>query len=136
MRTRSPSTSTRPLRLWPEPLHRPQSIDSYIVRGGYAALAKALFQMSPEQVLDEVKAARLRGRGGGGFPAGAKWQTTRDAPGDIKYVVVNADEGDPGAYMDRSLLEGNPHRVLEGLIIGAYAIGAREGSSTSARSTP
>ena len=105
----------------------PQSIDSYIVRGGYAALAKALFQMSPEQVLDEVKAARLRGRGGGGFPAGAKWQTTRDAPGDIKYVVVNADEGDPGAYMDRSLLEGNPHRVLEGLIIGAYAIGAREG---------
>jgi NADH-quinone oxidoreductase subunit F len=105
----------------------PQSIDSYIVRGGYAALAKALFQMSPEQVLDEVKAARLRGRGGGGFPAGAKWQTTRDAPGDVKYVVVNADEGDPGAYMDRSLLEGNPHRVLEGLIIGAYAIGAREG---------
>ena len=105
----------------------PQNIDTYIVRGGYAALAKALFQMSPEQVLDEVKAADLRGRGGGGFPAGAKWQTTRDAQGDVKYVVVNADEGDPGAYMDRSLLEGNPHRVLEGLIIGAYAIGAREG---------
>ena len=105
----------------------PHDIDSYIVRGGYAALAKALFQMSPEQVLDEVKAAELRGRGGGGFPAGVKWQTTRDAPGDVKYVVVNADEGDPGAYMDRSLLEGNPHRVLEGLIIGAYAIGAREG---------
>ena len=105
----------------------PQSIDSYIVRGGYSALAKALFQMSPEQVLDEVKAAELRGRGGGGFPAGVKWQTTRDAPGDIKYVVVNADEGDPGAYMDRSLLEGNPHRVLEGLIIGAYAIGAGQG---------
>jgi len=105
----------------------PQSIDSYIVRGGYSALAKALFQMSPEQVLDEVKTAELRGRGGGGFPAGVKWQTTRDAPGDIKYVVVNADEGDPGAYMDRSLLEGNPHRVLEGLIIGAYAIGAGQG---------
>ena len=105
----------------------PQNIDSYILRGGYAALAKALFQMSPERVLEEVKTADLRGRGGGGFPAGAKWQTTRDAPGDVKYVVVNADEGDPGAYMDRSLLEGNPHRVLEGLIIGAYAIGAREG---------
>ena len=105
----------------------PKNIDSYIVLGGYAALAKALFQMTPEQVLEEVKIARLRGRGGGGFPAGEKWQTTRDAPGDIKYVVVNADEGDPGAYMDRSLLEGNPHRVLEGLIIGAYAIGAHEG---------
>ena len=105
----------------------PQSIDSYIIRGGYTALAKALFRMSPEQVLDEIKAAELRGRGGGGFPAGVKWQTTRDAPGDVKYVVVNADEGDPGAYMDRSLLEGNPHRVLEGLIIGAYAIGAGEG---------
>ena len=105
----------------------PRDIDSYLALGGYAALAKALFQMSPEQVLDEVKAANLRGRGGGGFPAGAKWQTTRDAPGDVKYVVVNADEGDPGAYMDRSLLEGNPHRVLEGLIIGAYAIGAGQG---------
>jgi (2Fe-2S) ferredoxin len=92
----------------------PNDIDTYIAHGGYASLAKALFEMSPEQVLDEVKTAELRGRGGGGFPAGAKWQTTRDAPGDIKYVVVNADEGDPGAYMDRSLLEGNPHRVLEG----------------------
>jgi NADH-quinone oxidoreductase subunit F len=105
----------------------PQSIDSYIVRGGYAALAKALLQMSPQEALDEVKAAELRGRGGGGFPAGVKWQTTRDAPSDTKYVVVNADEGDPGAYMDRGLLEGNPHRILEGLIIGAYAIGAGEG---------
>jgi NADH-quinone oxidoreductase subunit F len=105
----------------------PQDIDSYIALGGYGALAKALSQMTPDQVLEEVKTANLRGRGGGGFPAGAKWQTTRDAPGDVKYVVVNADEGDPGAYMDRSLLEGNPHRVLEGLIIGAYAIGARQG---------
>jgi NADH-quinone oxidoreductase subunit F len=105
----------------------PKDIDTYIVQGGYAALAKALDQMSPQQALDEVKAANLRGRGGGGFPAGAKWQTTRDAPSDVRYVVVNADEGDPGAYMDRSLLEGNPHRVLEGLIIGAYAIGARHG---------
>ncbi len=105
----------------------PNDIDTYIEHGGYASLAKALFEMSPQQVLDEVKAAELRGRGGGGFPAGVKWQTTRDAPGDIKYVVVNADEGDPGAYMDRSLLEGNPHRVLEGLIIGAYAMGAHQG---------
>jgi NADH:ubiquinone oxidoreductase subunit F (NADH-binding)/(2Fe-2S) ferredoxin len=105
----------------------PKSIDDYIALGGYSALAKALFKMSPEQVLQTVKKANLRGRGGGGFPAGVKWQTTRDAPGDIKYVIVNADEGDPGAFMDRSLLEGNPHSVLEGLIIGAYAIGAHEG---------
>jgi NADH:ubiquinone oxidoreductase subunit F (NADH-binding)/(2Fe-2S) ferredoxin len=105
----------------------PNDIDSYILRGGYSSLAKALFTMTPEQVLEEVKTAELRGRGGGGFPTGVKWQTTRDAPGDIKYVVVNADEGDPGAYMDRSLLEGNPHRVIEGLIIGACAIGAHQG---------
>ena len=78
-------------------------------------------------MVDEVTASDLRGRGGGGFRTGVKWQTTRDAPGDVKYVAVNADEGDPGAYMDRSLLEGNPHQVLEGLIIGAYAIGAHEG---------
>jgi NADP-reducing hydrogenase subunit HndC len=105
----------------------PKSIDDYIALGGYAALAKSLFKMKPEQVLQTVKQANLRGRGGGGFPAGVKWQTTRDAPGDVKYVIVNADEGDPGAFMDRSLLEGNPHSVLEGLIIGAYAIGAHEG---------
>ena len=77
--------------------------------------------------MQEVKKANLRGRGGGGFPAGSKWEGTRNAPGDIKYVIVNADEGDPGAYMDRSLLEGNPHSVLEGLTIGAYAVGAHEG---------
>ena len=105
----------------------PKSIDDYIALGGYSALAKALFKMSPEQVLDDVKKSNLRGRGGGGFPAGVKWETTRNAPGDIKYVIVNADEGDPGAFMDRSLLEGNPHSVLEGLIIGAYAIGSHEG---------
>jgi NADH-quinone oxidoreductase subunit F len=105
----------------------PKSIDDYIALGGYAALAKSLFKMKPEQVLQTVKKSNLRGRGGGGFPAGVKWQTTRDAPGDIRYVIVNADEGDPGAFMDRSLLEGNPHSVLEGLIIGAYAIGAHEG---------
>ena len=103
------------------------SIDDYIALGGYTALAKALFEMTPEQVLNEVKRANLRGRGGGGFPAGIKWETTRNAPGEIKYVIVNADEGDPGAYMDRSLLEGNPHSVLEGLTIGAYAIGSQQG---------
>ena len=105
----------------------PKNIDDYIALGGYSALAKVLFEMSPEEVLETVKRANLRGRGGGGFPAGVKWETTRNAPGDIKYVVVNADEGDPGAFMDRSLLEGNPHSVLEGLIIGAYAIGSHEG---------
>ena len=105
----------------------PKQIDDYIALGGYSALAKALLEMAPEQVLNEVKKANLRGRGGGGFPTGRKWETTRNAPGDIKYVIVNADEGDPGAYMDRSLLEGNPHSVLEGLIIGAYAIGSHQG---------
>jgi NADP-reducing hydrogenase subunit HndC len=105
----------------------PWHIDDYVALGGYSALAKALHKMTPEQVLDEVKRATIRGRGGGGFPAGRKWETTRNAPEKIKYVIVNADEGDPGAYMDRGLLEGNPHGVLEGLIIGAYAIGAHEG---------
>jgi NADH-quinone oxidoreductase subunit F len=105
----------------------PKSIDDYLALGGYSALAKALSQMTPEQVLAEVKKSNLRGRGGGGFPAGRKWEECRNAPGEIKYVIVNADEGDPGAYMDRSLLEGNPHSVLEGLIIGAYAIGSHEG---------
>ena len=105
----------------------PKSIEDYLARGGYVALSKALLQMTPEQVLAAVKEANLRGRGGGGFPAGKKWETTRNAPGDPKYVIVNADEGDPGAYMDRSLLEGNPHRVIEGLLIGAYAIGSHEG---------
>jgi NADH-quinone oxidoreductase subunit F len=90
-------------------------------------LTKALFEMSPDDVIQMGKRANLRGRGGGGFPAGMKWETTRNAPGEIKYVIVNADEGDPGAYMDRSLLEGNPHSVLEGLIIGAYAIGSQKG---------
>ena len=105
----------------------PKSIDDYLAIGGYAALAKVLSRMTPEQVLEEVKKSDLRGRGGGGFPAGVKWEGSRNAPGDIKYVIVNADEGDPGAYMDRSLLEGNPHSVLEGLTIGAYTIGSHEG---------
>ncbi len=105
----------------------PRSIEDYLAIGGYEALTKALFAMTPEQVIEEVKQAKLRGRGGGGFPAGAKWEIARAAPGDTKYVVVNCDEGDPGAYMDRSLMEGNPFGVLEGLTIGAYAIGAHEG---------
>ena len=105
----------------------PKNIDDYIVLGGYSALAKALTKMKPEDVLEAVKKSNLRGRGGGGFPTGAKWETSINAPGDIKYVIVNADEGDPGAYMDRALLEGNPHSVLEGLIIGAYAVGSHEG---------
>jgi len=105
----------------------PKNIDDYIAIGGYSALSKVLFDATPSDVLQEIKRSGLRGRGGGGFPTGVKWETTRNAPGEPKYVLVNADEGDPGAYMDRSLLEGNPHGVLEGLIIGAYAIGSHEG---------
>ena len=105
----------------------PKKIEDYIALGGYSALAKALFEMTPEQVLEEIDEADLRGRGGGGFPAGRKWRTARDASGELKYVIVNCDEGDPGAYMDRSLMEGNPHSVLEGLIIGAYAMGSHRG---------
>ena len=104
-----------------------KSIDDYLAIGGYAALAKVLFQMTPEQVLEEVKKSKLRGRGGGGFPAAVKWEGSRNAPDPEKYVIVNADEGDPGAFMDRALLEGNPHSILEGLIIGAYTIGSHEG---------
>jgi NADP-reducing hydrogenase subunit HndC len=105
----------------------PTSIDDYLGIGGYAALSKALFGMKPEDVLGEVKKANLRGRGGGGFPAGLKWETTRNAPEKEKYVIVNGHEGEPGAFMDRAIFTGNPHLVLEGLIIGAYAIGAHQG---------
>ncbi|MFC1572467.1 NADH-quinone oxidoreductase subunit NuoF [Candidatus Eisenbacteria bacterium] len=105
----------------------PTSVDDYLAIGGWQALAKALFEMTPEQVIEEIKSAHLRGRGGGGFPAGIKWEAARNAPAEPKYVVVNCDEGDPGAYMDRSLMEGNPCGVLEGLLIGAYAIGSHEG---------
>ncbi len=104
----------------------PTSIDDYIAIGGYTALAKAL-SMDRDAIIDEVLKSGLRGRGGGGFPTGIKWKSARQAEGDIKYVICNADEGDPGAYMDRALLEGNPHSILEGMIIGAYAIGANEG---------
>jgi len=92
----------------------PTEIRDYIAREGYSALGKALFSMTPEQVVDEVEKSGLRGRGGAGFPTGRKWRLTRGAPGHEKYIVCNADEGDPGAFMDRSVLEGNPHLVLEG----------------------
>ncbi len=105
----------------------PEDIEEYIARGGYSALYKALKTMKPEEVIDEVKISGLRGRGGGGFPTGTKWESCRRAEGDIKYVICNGDEGDPGAYMDRSVMEGDPHSVLEGMIIGAYAVGAHEG---------
>lgn len=105
----------------------PTDIDDYIAMDGYSALAKALFDMSPEEIIDTVKKSGLRGRGGGGFPTGVKWASCKKAHGELKYVMCNADEGDPGAYMDRSLLEGNPHSVLEGMVIGAYAIGSNEG---------
>jgi len=105
----------------------PTVIDDYLAVGGYAALAKALSQASPEQVIEEIKKSGLRGRGGGGFPTGIKWETVRRAHGDTRYIICNADEGDPGAYMDRSLMEGNPHSVLEGMIIGAYAVGGHQG---------
>ncbi len=105
----------------------PQKIEEYIAEGGYTALQTVLSTMPPEQVIDEIKASGLRGRGGAGFPTGYKWELCRKQPVDVKYIICNADEGDPGAYMDRSIMEGNPHRVLEGMIIGAYAIGAQTG---------
>ena len=100
----------------------PEKIDDYIARGGYKALAKALSEMTPDEVLSEIKKSGLRGRGGGGFPTGIKWETCKHFKSDVKYVICNADEGDPGAFMDRSIIEGDPHSVVEGMIIGAYAI--------------
>ena len=105
----------------------PANIDEYIARGGYFSLQKVLSSMQPEEIIEEVIQSGLRGRGGGGFPTGYKWQSCRRAPEEIKYVICNGDEGDPGAYMDRSVMEGDPHSVIEGMIIGAYAIGAHEG---------
>jgi NADH:ubiquinone oxidoreductase subunit F (NADH-binding)/(2Fe-2S) ferredoxin/NAD-dependent dihydropyrimidine dehydrogenase PreA subunit len=105
----------------------PKSIEDYIAIGGYSALAKVLSQMTPEQVLDEIRNANLRGRGGGGFPTVQKWETTRKASDETKYVIVNCDEGDPGAFMNRALMDGNPHSILEGLMIGAFAVGSHEG---------
>ncbi|PWB72995.1 NADH-quinone oxidoreductase subunit F, partial [candidate division GN15 bacterium] len=105
----------------------PTAIDDYIRLGGYVSMVKALTAMQPEQIIDEIRKSGLRGRGGGGFPAGKKWASCRKAKGTPKYVICNADEGDPGAFMDRSLLEGNPHSVIEGMVIGAYAIGSNDG---------
>jgi NADH:ubiquinone oxidoreductase subunit F (NADH-binding)/(2Fe-2S) ferredoxin/ferredoxin len=105
----------------------PTRIEDYLAIGGYSALAKALSEMSPEGIIGEVKKAGLRGRGGGGFLTGTKWEGCREAHESPKYIIGNGDEGDPGAYMDRSLMEGNPHSVIEGMIIGAYAIGANNG---------
>ena len=104
-----------------------ESIDEAIGAGDYAALCKALFEMTPESVIEEIKKSGLRGRGGAGFPTGTKWHLTRIAQGDKKYVCCNADEGDPGAFMDRSVLEGDPHTVLEAMAIAGYAVGADEG---------
>ena len=104
-----------------------EDIDEYIARGGYTALEKVLFTMKPQEVIDEIKASGLRGRGGAGFSTGMKWQFTANAEGDIKYVCCNADEGDPGAFMDRSVLEGDPHSVIEAMTIAAYAVGGSQG---------
>ena len=103
------------------------SLDAYIANGGYYAAEKALTTMSPKDVVDEVKASGLRGRGGGGFPTGVKWEAGYNAKGDRKFIVCNADEGDPGAFMDRSVIEGDPHNLIEGMILGGYAIGATKG---------
>jgi len=105
----------------------PTSIEEYIAVGGYEALGKVLTSMTPDAVIEEIKKSGLRGRGGAGFPTGRKWEHTRHAKGDVKYVIANGDEGDPGAFMDRALMEGDPHAVIEGMIIGAYAIGAHQG---------
>jgi NADH-quinone oxidoreductase subunit F len=105
----------------------PLKIEEYVARDGYAALSKVLTEMTPDQVVDTMKRSGLRGRGGAGFSTGLKWALARKSPGDVKYVLCNADEGDPGAFMDRSVLEGDPHSVIEGMAIAAYAVGAREG---------
>ncbi len=106
----------------------PENIDEYIAFRGYEALGKVLTEMTPEDVFYEIKESGLRGRGGGGFPTGLKWELTSKSPGTEKYIICNADEGDPGAFMDRSILEGDPHSVLEAMVIGGYATGAHQGS--------
>lgn len=105
----------------------PKNIKEYIARNGYFGLYKALTEMTPEKVIEEITKSGLRGRGGGGFPTGLKWKLARNNKSDIKYIICNADEGDPGAFMDRAVLEGDPHAVIEGMIIGGYAIGASQG---------
>jgi len=105
----------------------PERIEDYLDKGGYQSLKKVVFEMTPEQVIDEVKRSGLRGRGGAGFPTARKWEFCRSYPSEVKYLICNADEGDPGAFMDRSTMEGDPHTVIEGMVIAAYAIGATEG---------
>ncbi|MGQ9617560.1 MAG: NADH-quinone oxidoreductase subunit NuoF [Candidatus Aminicenantia bacterium] len=119
-------TDQKRLLLKDNPLIDPTSIEDYIALGGYSSLSKVL-SMEPDAIIEEIKKSGLRGRGGAGFPTGRKWEIVRKQKSDVKYIICNADEGDPGAYMDRSLLEGNPHLVIEGMIIGGYAIGATEG---------
>jgi NADH:ubiquinone oxidoreductase subunit F (NADH-binding) len=105
----------------------PLSIDECIARDGYAGLARALSGMKPDEVIEEMKKSGLRGRGGAGFPTGLKWSFARKSSGTVKYVLCNADEGDPGAFMDRSVLEGDPHSVIEGMAVAAFAVGASQG---------
>ncbi len=105
----------------------PANLDDYLMRGGYAALAKALSTMEPDDVMTAVAEAKLRGRGGGGFDAGRKWRYCKNAPGDERFVICNGDEGDPGAFMDRSIMEGDPHGVLEGMMLGGFALGSKQG---------
>ena len=105
----------------------PEKIDDYIARDGYKALLTVLTEMTPNGVIHRITESGLRGRGGGGYPTGLKWGTVAKAAGDVKYVVCNGDEGDPGAFMDRSVMEGDPHRVIEGMAIAAYAVGASKG---------
>ena len=105
----------------------PENLQDYVDQGGYQALKRVVSEMTPIDVISEIKESGLRGRGGAGFPTWFKWDATRRTPGDIKYIICNADEGDPGAFMDRSLLEGDPHSVLEGMAIAGYAVGANQG---------
>ncbi|MBN2653807.1 MAG: NADH-quinone oxidoreductase subunit NuoF [Nitrospirae bacterium] len=105
----------------------PEDIEAYISRGGYSSSKKIITSMKPEQLIHEIKLSGLRGRGGAGFPTGLKWEIARKSEGQIKYIICNADEGDPGAFMDRAIIEGNPHLIIEGMIIGAYAIGSNKG---------
>jgi NADH:ubiquinone oxidoreductase subunit F (NADH-binding)/(2Fe-2S) ferredoxin/NAD-dependent dihydropyrimidine dehydrogenase PreA subunit len=116
-----------PVALRNKGLIDPESIEDYIGRDGYLGAAKALLEMQPAEIIEQMKISGLRGRGGAGFPTGRKWRLARAAPGPVKYIICNADEGDPGAYMDRSVLEGDPYAILEGMAIGAFAIGAEQG---------
>ena len=117
----------QPVALRNKGLIDPQCLQDYIARDGYLGAAKALLEMEPDQIIEQMKISGLRGRGGAGFPTGVKWGFARQSSGDVKYVLCNADEGDPGAFMDRSILEADPHAVVEGMIIAARAINAIQG---------